>query len=213
MEYLECAEKSCAESNKNKNYKHNNLNFHRLIHMGDTKVRINLHDGTIEIEGSQEFVEKHWEELKSFLKKPEIQIKSIHNPNPSQNPPVKQSSGNQKPKKLSYAAPISFDIKKTEKKPALRDLYKEKNPSSDMEIVTLIAYYLKKYLTIDDVEFGHASFGYTVIGKKRPKDFLSTFKNAMNLKVWVRRGSQPNTFTITPAGEDFVSLELPTKKS
>ena len=36
--------------------------------MSDTKVKISYPDGTlIELEGTEEFVEKHWEELKLHL--------------------------------------------------------------------------------------------------------------------------------------------------
>ena len=179
--------------------------------MGDTKVKINLQDGTIEIEGSQDFVESHWEELKSFIGKPAVSTK----PTTGQKPKIISDlpKGNQKKlKNQPSVTPIALDIKKTEKKPSFKELYAEKKPVTDMEIFTLIAFYLKKYLGINDIEFGHVSFCYTVIGRKRPKDYRSTFKNIQNLKAWVQSGAKPYSFTITQAGEDYITLELPLKK-
>jgi len=195
--------------------------------MGDTKVKINIHEGSIEIEGSQKFVEDHWDELKAYLEKQTSFSQKISTDKPSQNKPSQNKPSQNKPsqnkpkssgekqrtaKKSSSIPLISVDVKKTEKKPSLKELYDEKKPTTDMEIVTLFAFYLKTHLKINDIELGHASFCYTMINKKRPKSLLDTFRNAQRNRAWIERGSTPNSFTISTAGEDYINLDLPEKK-
>lgn len=49
--------------------------------MSDAKVKVSINDNTVELEGSEAFVEKHWEEVKSLLNEiqPEVQNKSRTN--------------------------------------------------------------------------------------------------------------------------------------
>lgn len=119
--------------------------------MGDTRITINLREGTFELEGSESFVEKHWSEFKSLLNNPLPPIQSQESP--AQFPKAsKKPSAESKPKKSKSFQLIPLDLKGGKGKPSLVEFNKEKSPASAQEYVTLFAYYLKHYLEIEEAE-------------------------------------------------------------
>lgn len=174
--------------------------------MSDAKIRINIREGTFEIEGSESFVEKHWGEIKSFFET----IPPIEGaPEKSPKKKTPKSMGKTKGSPKVSFGPIPIDLQKNGKKPSLKELFDEKKPETDMEKVTLIAYYLKKHLQIEAMEPGHALFCFNTVKKKRPLNITSTFKNAKNIKGWLSLGSKSNTYTVSIGGENHIEFELP----
>ena len=107
--------------------------------------------------------------------------------------------------------PIALDLKKTEKRPSLKDFYLQKNPITDMERATVFAYYLKKYLGIPKIEPGHMVSCCRDVSAKIPSDIGMTFYNAQKRYAWLQLDEKGKA-EISIQGENMIE-GLPRKKN
>ncbi len=156
--------------------------------MSTTKAKINLKEGTIELEGSETFVTKHLEvfskEMQSFRNTSKNEEKQA--PNAMTNFLDDKKRRRNKTSVPKLVAAIPLDFKANGDKPSLKDFYKSKSPSTDMERVTLFAYYLKTYLGIDKIEAGHVVSCCKEIHVKIPVDIPQTFYNVQQHHAWLK---------------------------
>ncbi|MGA3059591.1 MAG: hypothetical protein ABSD92_04390 [Candidatus Bathyarchaeia archaeon] len=179
-----------------------------------TKAKINLKEGTIELEGSEDFVIK---QLESFQK----QMQEVKISKPQED--LKQENSNTKtvtplPKKKTVkvfpqmVAPIPLDLKAKDGKPSLREFFDEKKPKTQQEEITVFAYYLKHHLNINDMQTGHVISCCTEVKCRKPVNMLSSFKNIQHYKGWVDVGAGGESASITTSGENLVECDLPRKE-
>jgi hypothetical protein len=181
--------------------------------MSTTKAKINLKEGTIELEGSEAFVSRH---LEAFEK----QIKTFTPSQPSEEDTKKGSEekSSEKPSRKRTSripqtvAPIPLDLKAKDGKPALRDFFKEKNPTNQQENLTVYAYYLKKHLKINDMQVGHVVSCAKEVKRPVPTNIPSVFNNIQHRKGWLNVGSGGESAQIAIPGENYVEYDLPRKK-
>lgn len=178
-----------------------------------TKAKINLKEGTIELEGSEAFVSKY---LDAFKK--DIQSSGLTATTSTQ-VAVTAPAGEAKQKRRRGAgpvqriSPIPLNLKaKGNEKPALKDLFKSKNPKTNMEKITVFAYYLDKYLGIGEMQAGHAVSCYNEVGARIPS-IPDTFRNAERLKGYVEVKENPIRCSITTTGINLVEHDLPRKEN
>jgi hypothetical protein len=118
-----------------------------LIFM-DAKVRLDLREGIIELEGSEEFVKKYLDEFKPLLNKtPNITSQTPQSQYTQKNLPLKKKENFKSPNKgfPKIPEPIQFDGRGDEKeKPSLVEFITQKNPQSNREIIVCVAFYLKR---------------------------------------------------------------------
>lgn len=173
-----------------------------------TKAKINLKEGTIELEGSEAFVtgqlQTFTKEMKGLRFKPETESGS-------------ELGTSQRRKRKKSATPrlvaaIALDLTEKGEKPALKDFYKLKAPKTDMERVTVFAYYLKKYLSTNKIEAGHVVSCCKEVHCRIPTDIPQTFYNAQQHYAWVKVEESGKFASITIPGENLVETELPRKK-
>jgi len=178
--------------------------------MSNTKVKISFIDGTsIELEGSESFVEKHWSEIKETLEStPKPRVGFVRKAPKTK--PAKKTK-NTKSKKVDLKL-IPLNLKGGSGKPSLKDFVTQKSPRSQQELVTVQAYYLKKYLNIQSMKPGHALYCYNEIGKKKPLEIIQLYRDITSRKGWLGPGDEPNTAKITIGGENLVEQDLPKKK-
>jgi len=105
-----------------------------------TKAKINLKEGTIELEGSESFVSKYLDLFKKEMKETGFSLETETTDIEAGTQKKKRQRIGKKPR---LVAAIALDLKEKGEKPSLRSLYKEKSPKTDMERVTVFAYYLK----------------------------------------------------------------------
>jgi hypothetical protein len=178
-----------------------------------TKAKINLKEGTIELEGSEAFVTKYLEEFRKQIQ----DIKFSETVTPAGK--VKTHEVKEKPTKKKVGktpqtvAPIPLDLKKKDDKPALRDFFKEKNPKSHMENLTVFAYYLKKHLNINEMQMGHVVSCCNEVERKVPSNIPMMFRNIQHFKGWVDVLTGGESAQITTQGENFVEFDLPRKEN
>jgi hypothetical protein len=186
-----------------------------LIFM-DAKAKINLIEGIVELEGSEEFVKKYLDEFKQMLKMSPIQTQTLQSqkyiPNTKNNFYTKKKEGSKSQNKsfIKMPEPIEFDIKKNgNEKPSLIEFIGQKNPQSHKEIITCIAFYLKRYLNISEFDEGHISYAYLVIKRKRPEAFHQAFIDTKNTTRWIMSGEGATKWSLYSIGEDYVEHDLP----
>jgi hypothetical protein len=174
-----------------------------------TKAKINLKEGTIELEGSEAFVTKYLEIFRKHIEEVKFpeSIKTAK--------PVEEHEGEKlrrRKKTPSIITPIPLDLKESDGKPSLRAFYKEKRPQTFEEKLTVFAYYLKTYKNIDTMEAGHVVTCCKEVKSKTPSNINSMFKNIKYRQGWVDFGKKEGTVTITTLGENFVEYDLPREK-
>jgi len=188
-----------------------------LREMGDTKIKINIKEGTFEIEGSESFVMQYWEKLKTSLeslppmmpiisKEPHTIVSKIKSKSKKS---FKKTQSNIKKESMSL---IPLDLKGVGNTPSFKQFYQQKSPKSHREIITLMAYYLKKYLKIENMKYGHALFCYGETGKAKPLNISSLFSDVSYHHKWLETGSEPYSAKLTIAGENLIEHDLPRTK-
>lgn len=188
----------------------------------DAKAKLNLKEGIIELEGNEEFVKKYLDEFKGLLNKtsqyipqqfsPDKKIIQTISSQTQQNNNLQQGIKQKYKQKMSKGniTPIPMDLKT--KTPSLRELYQQKKPFTNQEIVALFVYYINKILTNDNVAPGHILSCYNEIGIKKPLDIPSIFRDIIRYKGWISANGD-GTAHITIAGENLIEQDLPRKEN
>lgn len=150
------------------------------------RVRIKLGEVEIEVEGDEEFVEKHVEEFRKEMPKIAKEL-----------PPKER------------VIPPEIQKEKVELgKLSLAEFYKQKQPRDDIEVAIVIAYYLisfeeREEFTNQEIKEEANKLGYKL---SNPADTLK--RAASGKKAYVRK-IEKGKWTLTLEGRNFVEKELP----
>ncbi len=179
------------------------------------KIYINLKEGIIEIEGSEEFVEKILNDhkylfsdktttvTKSTSEKPKTIKRAVKT--------VKESKARKKTVLESLTA-IDLDLSGTDKYPTLKDFYLEKKPKSYMEKTCVFIYYIEENLGLTPVTPGHLLTCYRAVGSRIPAKLGQSILDS-KYKGWVTAESGINGGSLSHIGTNLVELDLPRKKN
>jgi len=177
------------------------------------KIRINQKEGTIEVEGSEEFVLKILQEHRELF----ISTKADKTTFPKKGRKLKKSESLEVRPKRKRQSPtieaIDVDLSAGEGYPSLKDFYNEKKPKSFLEKTTLFTYYLTEYKGIDEVSPGHLLTCYRGVNSKLPKNIPQTILDAKNDKGWLTADSSSSVAKISNLGINLVEHELPRNKN
>lgn len=185
-----------------------------------TRIRISVGNSYIEIEGTEDYIEKKLKETESFAPLMErlggataSSSAVIEGAKPRVRP------GTAKKKKPVSRAPESYnvlpdlDLAGKDDIPSLKDFYKSKNPSNAMESNAVFIYYLKKLRNINKIGINHVYSCYKNVEAKAPKALYQSLADTRKAKGWIITTNMDD-IGIGIGGENFVELELPkTKKS
>ena len=179
-----------------------------------TKAKMNLKEGTVELEGSEAFVSKYLDTFAKELKTiPTVKTESKMVTAQPETVTVEPQKRRRIGKTPRLVAAIPLDLKEEGDKPSLKDFYKGKAPSTDMERVTVFAYYLKKYLGIDKIEAGHVVSCCKDVNSRIPADIGQTFYNAQQHYAWVKVAENGKFASVTVQGDNLVENDLPREKN
>jgi hypothetical protein len=194
------------------------------------KFKINVKEGSVELEGNEQFVNKHLEKFEGIFKiaiqdalkfKIERNLGEVNSQGSLSFPSDAIPSDSESNKKFTHVhkhlskssviiTPLPVDLKASDNKIGLREFYNEKQPSNHYEKVVVFVYYLMKFNHIEEVKFGEILTSYEEVNDKKPS-IVDIVKNSIRYKGWLQSGKEKFTARMTISGENFVKFDLPHK--
>lgn len=181
--------------------------------MADNTVRITLKIGetTIEVEGSESYVDKKLQEPESF----DNLITKIAGVAKPILPQKKRKATAAKERKLGKPSKQGYEIVKDlvlareGDKQSLKEFYSQKNPKSNYERNVVFCYYLLKIKEIEPIGINHVYTCYREV-KQRVGD-LGVSLSETSRKGWLDT-SNMSDITLSVRGENYVEYDLPKVK-
>jgi|TARA_B100001971_G_scaffold10490_1_gene8498 hypothetical protein len=171
------------------------------------KAKINMNEGIIEVEGSEDFIIKLLDKYGKKFVNESVTVKA------SKKKSLQKDSKNVRQetmmKKHVDQKPIPINLEGDEHSPSLSELYAKKSPQTHQEAVTFFLYYVTKYLGIQNVHMGHIVSCYDEVNAKKPLQIERLFQEIKIFTGWLESGDLPQTAKITISGENFVENDLP----
>ena len=187
-----------------------------------TKVKIDLKQGLIELEGSEEFVRSYLDEFKNNITSTFNELKFERPPKKKKvkaTQPEESAEGDvsterkTKAKSAHIISPERFDIHGGEKVPSLQVFFDEKKPGTgNPYIIAVIGYYITELLGNDSFSEGQIEYAYRMLKLKRPNHLRQIIVNAKNNKDFFTPTEVQDKWKITRTCEIFVSDKLPETK-
>jgi len=172
-----------------------------------TKAKINMNEGIIEVEGSEDFIIKLLDKYGKNFVNESVTVKA------SKKKPLQEDPKNIRQKTIIKnridQEPISINLDGDENTPSLSELYTKKSPQTHQEAVTFFIHYVTKYLGIQNVHAGHVVSCYDEVNAKKPLQIERLFQEIKIFTGWLESGDLPQTAKITISGENFVENDLP----
>jgi hypothetical protein len=196
----------------------------------EAKFKINVKEGSVELEGNEQFVNKHLEKFEGIFKiaiqdalkfKIERNLGEVNSQASLSLPSHTIPSDSESNKKFTHVhkhlskssviiTPLPVDLKASDNKIGLREFYKEKQPSNHYEKVAVFVYYLLKFNRLEEIKFGEILTSYEEVNDKKPS-IVDIVKNSIRYKGWLESGKEKFTARMTISGENFVKFDLPHK--
>lgn len=192
-----------------------------------TKAKINLREGLIELEGSEQFVGNYLNEFKELLQvdenprlsKAELveTVDSVQEPM-TESLPKKKVSTKKSTSTKKTAPKVSierFDIHGNDSTPSLQQFMDEKKPGAkNGNLIVVIGYYLTELLGSDNFTLGQIEYAYKMLSLKRPGHLRQIMINEKNERdLFEIDADDKNQWHLTRSGEIFVSDQLPANES
>lgn len=193
-----------------------------------TRAKIDLKAGVVELEGSEDFVRHHLERFsalfhstphhhqasESGMGTPPVQEQAA--PVVRKRKPVAKAAAAPKaakgPTKTKRIEPARFDIDKSGSTVSLEDFLKEKKPKSTGDVIAVIGYYLTQLKGATTFSEGNIDYAYRTLQLKgRPKHLHQIIINNKNQKDLFEPAGEDGTWMLTRAGEIYVDEKLPAK--
>lgn len=187
--------------------------------MGEpTKAKINLKEGTIELEGSETFVRGYLDEFKELLKTPQKAEQLQQPPAPKaaspKKAPAKKAASSKKATGKKAAPKVSmerFDIHGNDEIPSLSKFMDEKKPgTANGNIIAVIGFYITDLLGNDNFTEGQIEYAYKMLKLKRPAHLRQIMINEKNKRDLFEADAEDSSqWSLTRTGEIYVSNLLP----
>ena len=182
----------------------------------NTRLKIDLNQGTLEVEGAEAFVKAIYDEFKSgILAKAAKEGTDPRNRPPKlPHPPLvkgEKGASKQRRKAASYSIIKDLDLSAKKNKQSLRDFFKLKLPSSNMEKNIVFIYYLQKIASVGGITPNHVYSCYKDVNIKIPQALEQSLIDTAHHKGWIDTSDMGDLKVAIP-GENFVEHDLPKKK-
>jgi hypothetical protein len=191
----------------------------------EAKFKIDVKEGIVELEGKENFVDKHLDKFEEIFKSaiketmaqgfeynttdvsalPQQDIEKSFNMSRSELTKIHNNTKHTTKQSISL---IPVDLKANEKKIALREFYSDKRPVNHYEKTAVFVYYITKLNKQIEVKYGEILSCYEEVDEKKPS-ITDIIKNSIRYKGWLEWGSDKFTTRLTISGENFVKFDLP----
>lgn len=194
--------------------------------MADIKLKLDLIEGTLEVEctgedfdaviaRSEAMLEKYKAAVPAPTQRPAAALEEPEEPGGQNDEEVEVSVSEPKPKrkrgkgtaKVANWKPVD-NLLSEEQRTELREFYAQKAPSKQNDQVAVLAHKLKEMLGRDGFDGNEIYTAFQVVGTKTPANLTGVFGNmsALSLGKVVDKKWTPNF-----KSNDLVNLELPAK--
>lgn len=175
-----------------------------------TKIKIDIVNGFLEVEGEEQFVRDIYSEYKEVFKQGVKIPKGTINSTQTGKKSVKKSVGKKSVKKIKESHSIVKDLNlRPENKESFLDFVALKKPSKFANEFNAVAiYYLTKELGLKSINSDHVYTCYKTAKRIVPIALNQSLRDTSSSKRWIDV-SKANDIEITTAGENFVDYELP----
>jgi hypothetical protein len=196
----------------------------------EAKFKINVKEGIVELEGKENFVDKHLDKFEEIFKSAIRETMSqgieynlatndasalphqdIEKSFDISRPEMSKAHNNNKHTTKLSLPPIPVDLKAHENKIGLREFYAEKKPINHYEKTAVFVYYITKVNKQAEIKYGEILSCYEEVGEKKPS-ITDIIKNSIRYKGWLEWGYDKFTTRLTISGENFVKFDLPKQK-
>jgi hypothetical protein len=196
----------------------------------EAKFKINVKEGIVELEGKENFVDKHLDKFEEIFKSairetmsqgieynlatndasalPQQDIEKSFDISRLE---LSKTHNNNKHATKQSLPPIPVDLKANENKIGLREFYAEKKPINHYEKTAVFVYYITKVNRQAEIKYGEILSCYEEVGEKKPS-ITDIIKNSIRYKGWLEWGYDKFTTRLTISGENFVKFDLPKQK-
>ena len=203
-----------------------------MLDRPEAKFKIDVKQGVVELEGSENFVDKHLDKFEEIFKSAikQTMAQGIGHSLPDDNVSALQQQNSEKKlgisklelvkahsnnrhvtKQYLSLPPIPVDLKANVNKIGLREFYAEKKPVNHYEKTVVFVYYLTKINKQTEIKYGEILSCYEEVDEKKPS-ITDIIKNSIRYKGWLEQGSGKFITRLTISGENFVKFDLPQHK-
>lgn len=186
-----------------------------------TKLKIDLQNGLLEVEGEESFVKEIYQDFKDRIRTQETppspdkkDTREFHHDEPNKNASVKKNNGAKSgsKRKESYQIVKDIDLSAKSGKEALKKFYEKKSPSTAMQKNAVFVYYLERVAGVQSIGVNHIYTCYKDVNEKVPGALRQSLLDTSFKKGWIDTKSMEN-ITVTTHGENLVEHSLPEQKS
>jgi hypothetical protein len=185
----------------------------------NAKVKVVIGTASIEVEGSEEFVERNLSWFRERTSAPPTagekypgaaDVTNASQPKVRNEPKEKVVSA-AKPKRPKNIQAERFDVFKSGDRPSLEEFLEQKKPGETAAFrIVVIAYYIVELLKNSTFTEGQIEYAYKALDlKKRPTHLRQIIINLKNDKDWFEPDESTGAWRLTRAGEIFVSEKMP----
>ena len=186
----------------------------------NTKLKMDLLAGVLEVEGSEDFVKQIYDDFKASLA--ESKLAALTPDNEDKTKKVEQKTAQKKSQPASSTvskgktkkAPgllKNLDLSGGSDKPSLKEFYGRYDHKSNFERNLIFTYYLKEELEIEKVTLDHIFTCYRHVGQKIPKALEQGMRDTAKAKAWVDIDNVED-IKVPIAGMNHIEHDLPKSK-
>jgi hypothetical protein len=176
------------------------------------KLRIDLLQGIVEVEGTEELVVRVYDDFKEHLSQTGVQRK----PAAKVNMPAAQTNqsdgkdSKRKPRgtrKEAHSVVGDLDLSNKGGKQSLKEFHAEHTAKSNMDCNLLFVYYLKNVAKLGSISTAHVYTCYKQLQMRVPNALEQSLIDTKRKKSWLETSDLTN-ITLTTLGENHVEHDM-----
>lgn len=171
-----------------------------------SKLKIDLNNGILEVEGEEGFVKGIYEEYKNKIFS-RSSFPNSQKDEPAEKPNIKQSTKKTPKTNGKSSRKETYSIVKDLQLKDLSSFFKEKNPKTGFEKNVVFVYFLEKTLNTTNISPDHIYTCYKQMQIPVPKALKQSLVDTGHKKGWIDTSSISD-ITMTTVGENIVEHSL-----
>ena len=158
----------------------------------DTKLRIDLSQVTLEVEGSEAFVREIYSDFKDRIGaiSQVLPKKANEEQEIKEEVPASQKIKLRQPKKETLTIVKDINLAEQGDKSSLKDFYSGYNARSNWERNLIFVYYLETIAKITPITTNHIFTCYRHVSARVPRAFKQSLRDVASAKGWIDKSSQ-----------------------